>query len=48
MKAIKAVQNRIQEAYIITIIALLGAVAFVTAVLIAYPALAYLGSKLFM
>jgi hypothetical protein len=47
MQAIKNIQTTLKDAYIVTIIALLGIFAFISAVLIAWPALAYLGSKLF-
>jgi hypothetical protein len=48
MKSIQSIQSIVKESYIVVVIALLGAFAFISAVLIAYPALAYLGSKLFM
>jgi hypothetical protein len=37
-----------KSSYLVVILALLGLFAFISAVLIAWPALAYLGSKLFM
>jgi hypothetical protein len=48
MKTIQSIQSIVKESYIVVVIGLLGAFAFISAVLIAYPALAYLGSKLFM
>lgn len=38
----------VKNSYIAVIIGLLGVFAFLSAVLIAWPALAYLASKLFM
>jgi len=35
------------SAYVVTILALVGVFAVVSAILIAWPALAYIGSKLF-
>jgi len=37
-----------KSSYLVVILALLGVFAFISAVLIAWPALAYLASKLFM
>lgn len=37
-----------KSSYLVIVIALLGVFAFISAVLIAWPALAYIGSKLFM
>jgi hypothetical protein len=48
MKTITNIQNIVKESYIAVVIGILGIFAFLSAVLIAYPALAYLGSKLFM
>jgi hypothetical protein len=48
MKTIQSVQSIVKDSYIAVVIGLLGVFAFISAVLIAYPALAYLGSKLFM
>jgi hypothetical protein len=36
-----------KSSYLVMIIALLGVFAFISAVLIAWPALAYIGAKLF-
>ena len=36
-----------KSSYLVIVIALLGVVAFISAVLIAWPALAYIGAKLF-
>jgi hypothetical protein len=48
MKTITNIQNTVKEAYIAVIIGILGIFAFLSAILIAYPALAYLASKMFM
>ena len=37
-----------KSSYLVIVIALLGLFAFISAVLIAWPALAYIASKLFM
>jgi hypothetical protein len=37
-----------KSSYLVVILGLLGVFAFISAVLIAWPALAYLASKLFM
>lgn len=37
-----------KSSYLVIVIALLGVFAFISAVLIAWPALAYIASKLFM
>ena len=37
-----------KSSYLVVVIALLGVFAFISAVLIAWPALAYIASKLFM
>ena len=37
----------VKSSYLVIIIALLGVFAFISAVLIAWPALAYIGAKLF-
>lgn len=47
MKTIQSIQSIAKESYVVIVIAMLGIMAFVSAVLIAYPALAYIGSKLF-
>ena len=47
MKTINTIKTKVADAYIAVIIGLLGVFAFISAVLIAWPALAYLGSKLF-
>ena len=39
--------DTVKSSYLILILAALGVVAFVSAVLIAWPALAYIGAKLF-
>lgn len=38
----------IKNSYIVAVMAVLGVVAFITAVLVSWPALAYLASKVFM
>jgi hypothetical protein len=37
----------VKSSYLVLILALLGVFAFISAVLIAWPALAYIGAKLF-
>lgn len=37
-----------KSSYLVIVIALLGVFAFISAVLVAWPALAYIASKLFM
>ena len=37
----------VKSSYLVLVIALLGVFAFISAVLIAWPALAYIGAKLF-
>jgi hypothetical protein len=39
--------DAVKSSYLVLIIALLGVFAFISAVLIAWPALAYIGAKLF-
>jgi hypothetical protein len=41
-------RESLSDLYVVAIIALLGIVAFFSSILIAWPALAYLGSKMFM
>ena len=48
MNSIQNIQETVKESYIVVIIALLGIAAFFTAVLVAWPALAYLASMLFV
>ncbi len=47
MKNAANIINVAKSSYTIAIMAVLGVFAFISAVLIAWPALAYLGSKLF-
>lgn len=47
MNAIRNMAEAAKEVYVVLLIAALGIFAFVSAVLISWPALAYLGSKLF-
>ena len=44
---IAALVNAVKASYTITIMGVLGVFAFISAVLIAWPALAYLGAKMF-
>jgi len=46
MSAATVVINSVRASYTVAVIAVLGVFAFVSAVLIAWPALAYLGAKL--
>lgn len=39
--------DNVKSSYMVLVIALLGVFAFISAVLIAWPALAYIGAKLF-
>lgn len=48
MKTINNIQNLVKESYVVVVIAILGIFAFLSAVLLSWPALAYIGSKLFM
>lgn len=47
MKTLTTLKEKTSEMYIAVIIGILGVFAFISAVLIAWPALAYLGAKLF-
>ena len=47
MKTAANLINVAKTSYTVAVMAVLGVFAFVSAVLIAWPALAYLGSKLF-
>jgi hypothetical protein len=46
MKAASNLVETIKSNYVIAVVAILGVFAFASAVLISWPALAYLGSKL--
>ena len=46
MSAATMVINSVRASYTIAVMAVLGVFAFISAVLIAWPALAYLGAKL--
>ena len=46
MSAATMIINSVKASYTIAVMAVLGVFAFVSAILIAWPALAYLGSKL--
>lgn len=47
MKANNFVGDALSTSYVLTLLGAVGIVAIISAVLIAWPALAYLGSKLF-
>jgi hypothetical protein len=47
MNATTSMLNAVKVSYTISVMAVLGVFAFISAVLIAWPALAYLGAKLF-
>ena len=47
MKTQTNFMDTVKSSYLVLIIAALGVFAFISAVLIAWPALAYIGSKLF-
>jgi hypothetical protein len=47
MKTQSRFMDTVKSSYMILIIAMLGVFAFISAVLIAWPALAYIGAKLF-
>jgi hypothetical protein len=47
MSAANLIIHSVKSSYTIAVMALLGVFAFISAVLIAWPALAYLGAKLF-
>lgn len=47
MKNAANVVNNVKANYTVVIMSVLGVFAFVSAVLIAWPALAYLGAKMF-
>ena len=47
MKTQSRFMGNVKSSYLVLAIALLGIFAFISAVLIAWPALAYIGSKLF-
>ena len=48
MKTANQLINKTKEMYVVAVIGLLGVFAFISAVLISWPALAYLASKVFM
>lgn len=48
MLQIHSIKEAVSDTYVVIVIAILGIVAFLSSILIAWPALAYLGSKLFM
>ena len=47
MKTQNRVVDAVKSSYLVLVIALLGILAFFSAILIAWPAIAYLASKLF-
>ena len=47
MKTQSNFMDTVKSSYMVLIIAMLGILAFISAVLIAWPALAYIGAKLF-
>ena len=47
MKNASNVINNVKASYTVAVMGILGVFAFVSAVLIAWPALAYLGAKMF-
>ena len=47
MKTQSSFMENVKSSYLVVVIAMLGVFAFISAVLIAWPALAYIGSKLF-
>ena len=47
MKTQSRFMENVKSSYLLLIIAMLGVFAFISAVLIAWPALAYIGAKLF-
>jgi len=46
MKTAATIVNNVKASYTVAIMSVLGVFAFVSAILIAWPALAYLGSKM--
>ena len=47
MKSQNTLMDTAKNSYLVLVIAALGVFAFISAVLIAWPALAYIGAKLF-
>jgi len=47
MKTAANIVNSVKASYTVAIMGVLGVFAFISAVLIAWPALAYLGAKMF-
>jgi hypothetical protein len=47
MKAQTSFMDTVKSSYLVLVIAALGIFAFLSAILIAWPALAYIGAKLF-
>lgn len=47
MKTQSTFMESVKSSYLVLVIAMLGVFAFISAVLIAWPALSYIGAKLF-
>ncbi len=47
MKTASNIVNNVKASYTVAMMGVLGVFAFVSAILIAWPALAYLGAKMF-
>jgi hypothetical protein len=47
MNSAANIVNNVKASYTVTVMGVLGVFAFVSAILIAWPALAYLGAKMF-
>ncbi len=47
MKTQSAMMETVKSSYLVLVLSILGVFAFISAVLIAWPALSYIGAKLF-
>ncbi len=47
MKTQSAMMDTVKNSYLVLVLSILGVFAFISAVLIAWPALSYIGAKLF-
>jgi hypothetical protein len=47
MKTQTTMMDTVKSSYLVLVLSILGVFAFISAVLIAWPALSYLGAKLF-
>jgi hypothetical protein len=47
MKTQATMMDTVKSSYLVLVLSILGVFAFISAVLIAWPALSYLGAKLF-